>query len=143
MGLRESPSLLGAKILRLRGFSSSTRQRRANTTPESFELFSRSETHLIESARESVFLRRHLSDDEDERQKFIFLNIMVLTIVFPLIGILALYGRFDSTISWYSHGEMHSLTKEQRGILKQQLFVEAVFYPVLITILSVYYSVHG
>ncbi|KND91314.1 hypothetical protein TOPH_04077 [Tolypocladium ophioglossoides CBS 100239] len=143
VGLRESPSTLGAKILRLRGFSSSTRQRRANTTAGSIELFSRSETHLIESARESILLHRHLSDDEGDRQKFIFVNIMVVTIIFPLIGVLALYGRFDSTISWCSHGEMHSLTKEQRSILKQQLFVEAVFYPVLITILSVYYSVHG
>ncbi|POR37692.1 Uncharacterized protein TPAR_02109 [Tolypocladium paradoxum] len=142
VGLRESPSILGAKILRLRGFSSSTRQRRAHTTAETFELFSRSETHLIESARESILLHRNLSD-EDDRQKFIFLNIMVVTVVFPLIGVLALYGRFDSTISWYSHGEMHSLTKEQRAILKQQLFVEAIFYPILITILSVYYSVHG
>ncbi|PNY28149.1 Uncharacterized protein TCAP_01927 [Tolypocladium capitatum] len=143
VGLRESPSTLGSKILRLRGFSSSTRKGRANTTAESFELFSRSETHLIESARERILLHRHLSDDEDDRQKFIFLSIMVVTIAFPLIGVLALYGRFDSTISWYSHGEMHFLKKEQRAILKQQLCVEAVFYPVLITILSVYYSVHG
>lgn len=68
---------------------------------------------------------------------------MTVTILFPLVGLVALCGRFDSTISWYSHGEINSLTREQRAVLKQQLLVEAVVYPVLITVLAVYYSVHG
>lgn len=109
----------------------------------SFELFTRSEADLIESAREDMLYRRSLPVDEDKQPRFLFLGIMTVTIFFPLIGLIALCGRFDSTIAWYSHGEVDSLTREQRAILKQQLLVEAVVYPVLITILAVYYSVHG
>lgn len=68
--------------------------------------------------------------------------ILVLTIFFPLIGLLALCGKFDGTIAWYARGERACLTREQRGTLKQQLLVEAFLYPALIIALSVYYSVH-
>jgi hypothetical protein len=68
---------------------------------------------------------------------------MTFTIFFPPVGLLALLGKLDSTISWYTHGELHGLTKEQRGTLKQQLFVEMVLYPSLVITLAVYYSVHG
>lgn len=66
---------------------------------------------------------------------------MILTIFFPPVGLLALYGRFDSTISWYTHGQLHALNWEQRGALKQQLCVEVVLFPTLVTTLAVYYSV--
>ncbi|KAF4510263.1 hypothetical protein G6O67_002165 [Ophiocordyceps sinensis] len=118
-------------------------QRRAKQAQESFELFTRSEADLIESAREDMLYRRGLEVDEDKQPRFLFLGIMTVTILFPLVGLVALCGRFDSTISWYSHGEINSLTREQRAVLKQQLLVEAVVYPVLITVLAVYYSVHG
>lgn len=105
-------------------------------------LFTQSETNLIELAREDILLRRRHSHEEDQREKLIFLGIMILTIFFPFIGLLALLGKFDSVVSWYTYGAMRSLTQDQRGILKQQLFVEVVVYPVLIIILAVYYSVH-
>lgn len=95
------------------------------------------------SARADSLHHRWLSDDSRKQQKLIFFGVIVLTIVFPPTGLLALYGRFDNTISWYTHGELHSLTQDQRGILKQQLFTELVVYPSLIVTLAVYYSVHG
>ncbi|KAF7541982.1 hypothetical protein G7Z17_g11838 [Cylindrodendrum hubeiense] len=131
---------------RARGFSSSTIERRARKmrdgyVPNEGSLFTPSEVDLIESARVDILSRRRLADKEDKGEKIIFMGIMVLTFFFPFIGLLALWGKFDSAVSWYTHGEMHSLTKEQRGILKQQLLVEAVVYPVLIITLAVYYSV--
>lgn len=142
--LRNSSSIISARFFRLRGFSSKTRQRRLSALHRSFEhsYFTPSETNLIESARQDILFRRHFSADEDCRQKLIFLGILVLTFFFPLIGLVALYGKFDTTISWYTRGQAHSLSNEQRGTLKQQLLLEAVIYPALIISLSVFYSVH-
>lgn len=96
------------------------------------------------SARERVHDRRRrcCSDAAYSRQKLIFFVVLALTVFFPPAGLLAMYGKFDSTVSWYTHGELHGLTGEQRGTLKQQLLVEMVLYPALIITLAVYYSVH-
>ncbi|KAM5355512.1 hypothetical protein ACJ41O_002158 [Fusarium nematophilum] len=144
-GLHQDFTAFYDGLPRVRGFSSSTRDRRAGNLqagylPAEGSLFTQSETDLIETAREDIRLRRRLADVEDDREKMIFMGIMILTLFFPFIGLLALWGKFDSTVSWYTHGEMHSLTKDQRGTLKQQLLVEAVVNPVLIITLSLYYS---
>lgn len=81
--------------------------------------------------------------DAHRRQKQIFLMATLLTLLCPPLGYLALSGRLDTTISWCTHGELHCLTADQRGTLKQLLFVEIVLYPALIITLAVYYSVHG
>lgn len=133
------------RLPKIRAFSSSIRNRipprAVGYIPTEGSLFTQSETNLIEMAREDILLRRRLVDEEDEREKVIFLGIMILTIFFPFIGLLALWGKFDSAVSWYTYGGTQTLTNDQRGTLKQQLFVEAVVYPVLIIILAVYYSV--
>ena len=67
---------------------------------------------------------------------------MILTFFFPPAGLLALYGRFDSTISWHTHGELHGLDQKQLRILKQQLCAEFVVFTILVITLAVYYSVH-
>lgn len=77
------------------------------------------------------------------RQKQIFLMATLLTLLCPPLGYLALSGRLDATISWCTHGELHCLTADQRGTLKQLLLIEMVLYPALIITLAVYYSVHG
>lgn len=69
--------------------------------------------------------------------------VAIFTVLFPPAAYLALSGKLDSTISWCTHGELHCLTEEQRGTLKQQLLVELLLYPALIITLAVYYSVHG
>lgn len=97
----------------------------------------------IESAREGVLHRRQFSDDAEHRQGIIFLNVMIFSFFFPPAGILALYGKFDSTISWYTHGQLHGLSQKQRGVLKKQLCAEVVVFTILIVTLAVYYSVHG
>lgn len=145
-GRPRDPTSYYAGLPRARGFSSSTIERRARKfqdgyVPNEGSLFTRSEVDLIESARVDILSRRRLADKENKGEKMIFVGIMILTLFFPFIGLLALWGKFDSAVSWYTHGEMHSLTKDQRGTLKQQLLVEAVVYPVLIVTLAVYYSV--
>lgn len=147
--LPTNTSLLSARFFRLSGFSARTRQRRDTLKHTSdapnleYSFFSPSETELIRSAREDILYRRRQCPEEDGPQSRVFMLIVVLTLFFPLIGLLALYGKFDATIAWYGKGQRGYLTTEQRGILKRQLFVEAVVYLGLIVSLSVYYSVHG
>ncbi|KAG5926324.1 hypothetical protein E4U42_003418 [Claviceps africana] len=156
--LPNSTSLLSARFFRLSNFSARTRTplaqqpRRRVPGPVSPQqqryfyhdsLFTPSQTDLIRSAREDILFRRRHHTEDDEPQRRVFLVILALTIFFPLIGLLALWGKFDGTIAWYARGERGGLTREQRGTLKQQLLVEAVFYPALIIALSVYYSVHN
>ncbi|OAQ66854.1 hypothetical protein VFPPC_08361 [Pochonia chlamydosporia 170] len=147
--LPTNTSLLSARFFRLSGFSARTRQRRDTLKHTSdaanleYSFFSPSETELIRSAREDILYRRRQCPEEDGPQSRVFMVIVVITLLFPLIGLLALYGKFDATIAWYGKGQRGYLTAEQRGILKRQLFVEAVVYLGLIVSLSVYYSVHG
>ena len=96
----------------------------------------------IRSARDRVIGPARDSGKGQHRQNLIFLSIVMMTLFLPPAGLLALYGRFDSTISWYTYGLLHGLNGEQRGFLKQQLCVEAVLLLVLIITLAVYYSVH-
>ncbi|KAH7321289.1 hypothetical protein B0I35DRAFT_408260 [Stachybotrys elegans] len=140
------PHLLNPKLLRLRSTPSSARNKRDNKfLPQegSRPLFTPSENNLIELAREDILFRRRYSDGENRRQRAIVFAIRSLTIFFPLIGVLALCGKFDTTVSWYTHGELCGLNLRQRFLLKRQILAEAIIYPVLIIVLAVYYSVHG
>jgi hypothetical protein len=139
----KSPSLLTPKLMRLRGFSSSTRVRRAQcsgATDRDEGILTPSEAELIESAREDILFRRRFTAVELRREQAVFLIVAGLTVVFPLAGLLALCGVFDQTICWYTHGEMHCFTTPQKKLLRRELLVEVIIYPVLITILAVYYS---
>lgn len=140
-----SSSAFYGKIPKFPNFSSSTRTRRVNNfqvdyVPDEQGLFTPSEANLISMAREDIIFRRRFTRNEDKSEKFIFLSVACITIFFPLIGLLALCGRFDSTISWYTHGAMHALTNGQRSFLRKQILVEAILYPILIVVLAVYYS---
>ncbi|KHN96812.1 uncharacterized protein MAM_05368 [Metarhizium album ARSEF 1941] len=150
--LPTNTSLLSARFFRLSGFSARTRERRDDESRHTSRapnfkhgFFTPSESDLIHSAREDILCRRrrHGCSEEDAHQRRVFLVIFVTAVFFPLIGVLALYGKFDATIAWYGKGERGCLTQEQRGTLKQQLWVEGVLYPGLIISLVVYYSVHG
>jgi len=105
--------------------------------------FTQAESRLIEEARENMFYHRQRTDMVAQRGKRLFIWIMILTFFFPFIGPVVLYGKLNSTISWYTHGEINCLTKDQRGILKQQLVVEAVVYTAVIIALAVHYSIHN
>ncbi|KAG6022032.1 hypothetical protein E4U40_004922 [Claviceps sp. LM458 group G5] len=147
-----SISLLSARFFRLSNLSTRARDRgvqHLRPVPSAQQryfhhhsFFTPSQTDLIRSAREDILFRRRHHSEDDPPQRLIFTVILVLTIAFPLIGLLALWGKFDGTIAWYARGERGCLTGEQRATLKQQLLVEVVLYPALIIALSVYYSVH-
>lgn len=95
------------------------------------------------SGWEEAFRLKQLSRNAQYKQKCIFASIMALSILFPPVGLLALYGKFDAAISWYTHGELDGLNRQQRGHVKTQLLVYAVLYPCILIPLVVYYSVHG
>ncbi|KAF4331765.1 hypothetical protein FBEOM_14465 [Fusarium beomiforme] len=141
------PSISTARSLpKSPGFSTSLNGRRIDRCqPEIDPLadspFTQAETRLIEEAREDIRIHRQHADMVAQQGKRMFMWVMVLTLFFPFIGPIVLHGKLNSTISWYTHGEMQCLTKDQRGTLKQQLLVEAVTYPALIIALSVHYSI--
>jgi hypothetical protein len=101
-----------------------------------------SELGIIGVAREDVMYRRRCSAEGRQRQNLVFAVAVVTTVIFPIAGLFALLGKFDSAISWHTHGELHALSFQQRRILKQQLLLELVLYPALVIGLAVYYSVH-
>ena len=147
-GRRPSFSTPRAGLTPSRGFSSSTRTRRTSRFLPELEIlngspFTQAESRLIEEARENMFYHRQRTDMVAQRGKRLFIWIMILNFFFPFIGPVVLYGKLNSTISWYTHGEINCLTKDQRGILKQQLVVEAIVYTALIIALAVHYSIHN
>lgn len=103
--------------------------------------FGPSQVDLI-SAREDILFRRDMDEIHDRRQRKVFILVLFLAIPFPFIGVLALWRMFDSTVSWYTYGMRHRLTYEQRVMLKYQLAVEVVLYPVLVIVLTVVFSKH-
>ncbi|KAF5537441.1 hypothetical protein FMEXI_9897 [Fusarium mexicanum] len=127
-------------------FSTSVNSRRVGHCQSEFDPladspFTQREARLIEEAREDIRIHRQHADIVAQRGKRMFMWVMILTLFFPFVGPIVLYGKLNSTISWYTHGEMQCLTKDQRGTLKQQLLVEAVVYPAIIIGLSVHYSI--
>ncbi|OAA81667.1 hypothetical protein LEL_01212 [Akanthomyces lecanii RCEF 1005] len=131
------------RLLRLRGFSASTRERRAMDGSLQLEqlLFTASETRLMASARADILHRRRYVQDCEKRLASVFISVALLSVVFPVAGILAICGAFNSTITWYTHGEMAHFTVRQRTILRRLLFADLVAYICLVVILSVYFSV--
>ena len=96
----------------------------------------------IATAREEATERRHLQLEENPELKRVLIGIMVTTIFFPPTGILALYGGFDSTIAWCTHGAMYRLTNEHRSILRQMLVVVFFVYTITIVAFAVSFGVH-
>ncbi|KAG9256058.1 uncharacterized protein F5Z01DRAFT_672699 [Emericellopsis atlantica] len=95
----------------------------------------------MSTAREHMMLRRRSSTKDQRREEAIFLGVVALTACFPPIGILALNGQFDATISWFTHGELHEFSRAQRRVLQQQLLAVCLIYPTLVISLSVYFAV--
>ncbi|KAI6783088.1 uncharacterized protein J7T54_000590 [Emericellopsis cladophorae] len=95
----------------------------------------------MDTAREHMMLRRRSSAEAQRREEAIFLGVVALTACFPPIGILALSAQFDATISWFTHGELHKLSRAQRRVLQQLLLAVCLIYPTLVISLSVYFTV--
>lgn len=134
---------LGAKCLRIKAppeKSQNNGQEWALPRSETAGVLTPSEVELIESARGEIMERRRSPEEAEHKRKILFMGIVISSIVFPLTGLLALLGIFDSTVCWYALGEMKGFTKEQRGMLIQQLLVETFVYSVLIIFLSLHFS---
>lgn len=136
---------LGAKCLRIKApppKSQNNNQEWALPRNETGGVLTPSEAELIESARGEIMNRRRSPEEAEYKRKVLFIGIVVSSVIFPLIGFLALLGKFDSTVCWYALGEMKGFTKEQRGMLMQQLLVETFVYTILIIFLSLHFSGH-
>ncbi|KAM0466945.1 hypothetical protein ACHAPV_000456 [Trichoderma viride] len=135
---------LGAKCLRIKAppAKSQTSNGQEWTLPrsETAGVLTPSEAELLESARGEIMERRRSPEEAEHKRKILFMGIVISSIVFPLIGILALFGIFDSTVCWYALGEMKGFTKEQRGMLIQLLLAETFIYTVLTIFLSLHFS---
>jgi hypothetical protein len=135
---------LGAKCLRIKAPppESQNTQEWAVSRNQTGGVLTPSEAELIESARGEIMDRRRSPEKAERKRKILFIGIILLSIVFPLVGFLALLGKFDSTVCWYALGEMQGFTQEQRGMLMQQLLVETFVYTILIIFLSLHFSGH-
>lgn len=136
---------LGAKCLRIKAppaRSQNSNQEWALPRNETGGVLTPSEAELIETARGEIMERRRSPEEAEHKRKVLFMGIVLSSIVFPLIGFLALLGKFDSTVCWYALGEMKGFTKEQRGMLIQQLLVETFIYTILTVFLSLHFSGH-
>lgn len=54
-----------------------------------------------------------LSEYAEGKRRLFFAGLAV-TSVFPFIGVIALCGGFDSSLSWITHGEVDRLTRTQK-----------------------------
>lgn len=95
----------------------------------------------MDSARADILFRRRYVQDCQKRLASVFLSVVLVSVVFPIAGLLALCGAFNSTITWYTHGEVAHFSVRQRTILKRVLFTELAVYICLVVILSVHFSV--
>ena len=136
--------MLTPTITRNGRFSSSTRIRQDNRSMSASRYgranFAHPGSDLVEMARKNQVSRQHGADVCIRRQRWFVFVIMALTIFFPLVGILALCGVFDSSLSWFTEGELHQFSQRQRLIMKAQVYAELVLYPALIVTLGVYFS---
>ncbi|KAL7787413.1 hypothetical protein V8C37DRAFT_418961 [Trichoderma ceciliae] len=135
---------LGAKCLRIKAPppESDGSQPWAVSRNQTGGVLTPSEADLIESARGEIMDRRRFPEEAERKRKILFIGIIILSVAFPLVGLLALLGKFDSTVCWYALGEMQGFTREQRGMLMQQLLVETFAYTILIIFLSLHFSGH-
>ncbi|EHK25223.1 uncharacterized protein TRIVIDRAFT_61928 [Trichoderma virens Gv29-8] len=132
---------LGAKCLRIKAPPPETDNgQQWAARNETGGVLTPSEADLIESARGEIMERRRFPEETERKRRILCICIMASSIVFPLIGLLALIGRFDSTVCWYALGETQGFTKEQRGMLLQQLLVEIFVYTIVIVFMALHFS---
>lgn len=66
--------------------------------------------------------------------------ILIANCVMPPFGIAVLYGRLDSALSWWTHGEVHCLTWRQMEWIRIQLVILGCMYIMLVVLLGVLYT---
>lgn len=103
-------------------------------------LFTDSETRIIESARKDILHRRRCSVLEQKRVDRIYRCTVFVSIIFPFAALLALFGILDTTLLWYTKGQISSFNGQQRSLLRRLLLVQVVLYTALAVALVVYFA---
>lgn len=80
-----------------------------------------------------------LSDVARYRQTLFFILTFLVNIPLPFFGIAVLYGKLDSAMSWWTHGEAHGLAPHHLEWVRIQLVVEGTIYLMMTILLVVVY----
>ncbi|ROT43627.1 hypothetical protein SODALDRAFT_43557 [Sodiomyces alkalinus F11] len=83
-----------------------------------------------------------ISDAARYRQTLFFLLTLLINIPLPVFGITVLFGKLDSGISWWTHGEVHGLAPHQLEWVRIQLVAEGSIYLMMTILLVVVYVQH-
>lgn len=75
----------------------------------------------------------YLSYDAIMRRRFWFVFMLIISI-FPFFSVLIYNGWFDSALSWYTRGEVNSLTKAQKKTIFAIMVAQLVLYPCVIVL---------
>ncbi|KAL7812937.1 hypothetical protein V8C44DRAFT_364200 [Trichoderma aethiopicum] len=137
----KAAAALGAKCLRIKA-PAKKKDQWPTARNQTGGVLTPSEAELIESARGEIMDRRRSPEKLEKKRTFLFILIMASSIVFPFIGFIALIRKFDSSVAWFTYGEIKDFTKEQRGMLLQQLLVEIFVYSIVIICVALRTSHH-
>ncbi|OTA06323.1 hypothetical protein A9Z42_0070580 [Trichoderma parareesei] len=137
----KAAAALGAKCLRIKA-PAKKKDQWPTARNQTGGVLTPSEAELIESARGEIMDRRRSPEKLEKKRTLVFILIMASSIVFPFIGFIALIRKFDSTVAWFTYGEIKDFTKEQRGMLLQQLLVEIFVYSIVIIFVALHTSHH-
>ena len=135
----KAAAALGAKCLRIKA-PAKKKDQWPTARNQTGGVLTPSEAELIESARGEIMDRRRCPEKLEKKRTLVFILIMASSIVFPFIGFIALIHKFDSTVAWFTYGEIKDFTKEQRGMLLQQLLVELFVYSIVIIFVALHTS---
>lgn len=79
-----------------------------------------------------------ISHEAKGKRTFAF-YIMVLLSILPFFSLLVHYGVFDSALSWYTHGEVGSLTPRQKRFIFMEMVFVCVAWPTVIVLLVAHF----
>lgn len=94
----------------------------------------RQDMESIQAAEESF-----ISAQARSRRQMFFYGMLVLS-VFPFFSLLALNGKFNGLLAWFTNSEACEMTRKQRKIIKIVFIVEIIILTSLFAILVAYYQ---
>jgi len=73
----------------------------------------------------------YLTYDSRVRRRAWFAFMLVIS-VFPFMSILVYKGKFDSALSWYTKGEVDTLTDAQKRVIRVIMLLQFIIWPFLL-----------
>ena len=73
----------------------------------------------------------YLTYDARVRRRAWFAFMLIISI-FPFMSILVFKGKFDSALSWYTKGEVDTLSDAQKRIIRVLMIVQFIIWPFLL-----------